>query len=613
MTQPKSPMSPKTPMTRRNFGRLAAVPVLLGALSGLPAGPAQAAEAPATRTRPAAGTQGVRRAMRRAAVFMDEHVSYRGGYVWSYLPDLSTTWGEMEARRTMCWVQPPGTPTVGHSLLDAYHATGDEAFYRAAERTGLALVRAQLPIGGWNYIHDFAGESSLREWYATIGANGWRLEEFQHYYGNATFDDAGTSTAAQLILRLYVERRHPAFKASLNRVIDFMLRAQLRGGPADGGWPQRFPAFSGSVGETPWPDDRPSWLPADVGHGMEDGDYTRHVTFNDDVLGENIKFLLMCASALGRRDLNRPVLRAMACLHRLQQPGPQAGWGLQHLAHAVNGRPAGAPAGARSYEPRALTTHTTQTNIRQLFHYFRLTGDHAYLRRVPEAIAWLESCPLSSEQKQENPLLRNSTHPTFVELGSNRARFVHRFGSNIRNGAYYYDHDHRNTLSHYSGGRSVDIAGLRSTYDELMAMSRAEVAELRARSPLAPGRPYALPRYFGIRDLELTDLFREAPLPLPDVTDAQADALVAGLGAKDHWLGPIGTTTNPYRGPAPATPYDGTAFMSKHVGDTYDTSPYNPSDPPAEPPYEPRESAEGITTSTYTGNMAKLIAYVATS
>jgi hypothetical protein len=33
---------------------------------------------------------------------------------------------------------------------------------------------------------DFAGDRSLKEWYNTIGKNGWRLEEFQHYYGNDT-------------------------------------------------------------------------------------------------------------------------------------------------------------------------------------------------------------------------------------------------------------------------------------------------------------------------------------------------------------------------------------------------------------------------------------------
>ena len=56
---------------------------------------------------------------------MMEKVSYNGGFVWNYLPDFSRQWGEMEAKRTMVWIQPPGTPSMGHLLLDAYHATGD--------------------------------------------------------------------------------------------------------------------------------------------------------------------------------------------------------------------------------------------------------------------------------------------------------------------------------------------------------------------------------------------------------------------------------------------------------------------------------------------------------
>ena len=36
--------------------------------------------------------------MKRATTFMVEKVSTSGGYVWSYLPDLSRRWGEMEAR-----------------------------------------------------------------------------------------------------------------------------------------------------------------------------------------------------------------------------------------------------------------------------------------------------------------------------------------------------------------------------------------------------------------------------------------------------------------------------------------------------------------------------------
>ncbi|MFI6344345.1 pectate lyase [Streptomyces sp. NPDC050560] len=595
------------PLSRRTFHQLAAATSLAAAPTvPLLATPARAAEptgAHITRAR-------VRTAMRRAAVHMDEQVSYRGAYVWNYLPDLSVTWGEMEARRTMCWVQPPGTPSVGHSLLDAYHATGDARFRRAAERTGLALVEAQLPVGGWNYIHDFAGEESLRDWYATIGANGWRLEEFQHYYGNATFDDAGTSTAAQLILRLYVERRDPRFKRSLDRAIAFVLAAQLRGGAADGGWPQRFPAHPGSVSRTPWPEHRPDWLPRDAQHGMEDGDYTGYATFNDDVLGENIKFLLMCVSALGRRDLIAPVRRAMECLRRLQQPAPQAGWGLQHLSRARGGRPAGAPAGARSYEPRALASHTTQTNVQQLFHYFRLTGDRTYLDGVPAALDWLDTCELTARQITENPLLAGNTHPTFVELGTNRAKFTHRFGSGIRNGAYYYDYDHHDTLSHYSSGRKIDTAGMRATHEELAALSDAEVAELRARSPLTGHGRIPLPRYYSLRDITLSDLLRDAPLDPPEVPAAEAAELVAGLGDRDYWLTPLDQITNPYRGPGTTKPYDGRAYMSKNVGDTRDTSPYDPKDPPTERPYEPADPPLGISTEAYAANMARLIAYV---
>ncbi|QDL73796.1 pectate lyase [Streptomyces malaysiensis subsp. malaysiensis] len=455
------------------------------------------------------------------------------------------------------------------------------------------------------------GGKSLEDWYETIGANGWRLEEFQHYYGNATFDDAGTSAAAQLILRLYVERGDRRFEKALDRAIGFVLAAQFGTGVADGGWPQRFPAYHGSVSRMPWPERRPSWLPDDVTHGMEDGDYTQHVTFNDDVLGENIKFLLMCVSALGRRDLIAPVRRAMECLRRMQQPGPQAGWGLQHLSRAKHGRQAGAPAGARSYEPRALTTHTTQTNIQQLFHYFRLSGDRKYLSRVPEALDWLDSCRLTERQIAENPLLAGRTHPTFVELGTNRARFVHRFGSNIRNGAYYHDYDHRGTLSHYSAGRSVDVEGLRDEYGQLASMTPAEVAKIRARSPLVSDAPIPLPPYFSPRDIQLSDLLRDAPLPLPVVSDAEAAALVAGLGDRDHWLTRLDAVTNPYEGPGARKPYDGKAYMSKNVGDLRDTSPYNPQDPPAEPPYQPREAPLGISSAAYVANMAKLIGYVA--
>jgi hypothetical protein len=213
---------------------------------------------------------------------MSEEAAVDGGYVWQYLPDFSRRWGELEATPTMIWVQPPGTATVGHLFLDAYHATGDEYYFEAAKAAADALIRGQHAAGGWNYVIDTAGEDSLKRWYETVGKNAWRLEEFQRYYGNATFDDAGTSEASQLLLRVYLEKRERKYRAPLEKAIAFVLDSQY----ANGGWPQRYPFVqSGGL------------------HGHED--YTPYITFNDDVAGENLEFLIYAYHGLatnGRGD-----------------------------------------------------------------------------------------------------------------------------------------------------------------------------------------------------------------------------------------------------------------------------------------------------------------------
>ena len=554
-----------------------------------------------------------RSALKQAADYMDEVVSFRGGYVWSYAPDLSQQFGEMEAYRTMCWIQPSGTPSVGHAYLDAYHATGDERFYQAAFRTAMAVKQAQRSEGGWNYIHDFAGEGNLKRWYGTIGRNGWRLEEFQHYYGNATFDDATTAVAAQFMLRMFLEKKDPRFLIAVLKTVDFIQDAQFGSnlGIADGGWPQRFPHARDSIESMPMPN--AFQLPPDSWAGMEDGDYTLHVTFNDDVMGENIKFLTMCVMSLGMTWLVRDIRRAMDCMKRLQQPGPQAGWGLQHLSRPRNGRPAGAPAGARTYEPRSLTTHTTQTNCQQLMNYFTLTGDRSYLARVPEAIAWLKTCPLPPNAVELNPQLGGGrTHPTFVQLGTNDAIYVHRYGSNIHNGAYFFNKNIRDTLSHYSAGRAVNIPALEARHAQLAGMTDAEVEDMVERSPLSARRLRKLPRYFTAvgREVDFPDLFEGATMLTPVVTETEVNTLVSDLGTKGYWTAPVPEVLNPFIGDGPSTPYTGTAYQSKHVGDIYDTSPYPSDNPPAIEPYVPRPRPQFIVTADFIRRMGRLISFV---
>jgi PelA/Pel-15E family pectate lyase len=480
-------------------------------------------------------------AMKRATSAM-EKLSTNGGYVWSYLPDLSRRWGEMEARDTMIWIQPPGTPTVGHLFLDAYHATRDEYYYEAAEKVAGALIWGQQPSGGWNYIVDFAGDRSLREWYDTIGKNGWRLEEFQHYWGNATFDDAGTAESSKFLLRLYAEKRDPKYKPALDKAIQFVIDSQY----PIGGWPQRYPLqheFSH--------------------HGLPD--YTSYITFNDDVAAENIDFLIMCYQALGDPKVLDTITRGMNAFLVTQQGAPQPGWALQYTLDLK-------PAGARTYEPNAIVTHTTAFNIEQLLKFYRLTGDTKFLARIPEALDWLDSMKLPSGVATPS----NRTHPTFVEIGTNKPLYVHRDGSNVVNGRYYFDYNPKNTLVHYGSFRLIDVAGLRKRYAEAKALSPAEAVK---GSPLVPGRGLIpLPRFFAVEPRSNTSV----------------QSVIASLSPEGYWIVPLRTNSHVYRGDGSTKVAPGD-FSQTHVGDETDTSPY------------PDEKIAGISTEAFVRNMSVLI------
>lgn len=499
--------------------------------------------------------------MKIASQFMMDKVSYRGGFVWSYLPDFSRQWGELEARRSMIWMQPPGTASVGHLFLDAYHATGDEFYYSAAERVAGAIIYAQHPSGGWNYVADFAGEAALREWYATIGKNAWRLEEFQHYYGNATFDDVGTAEAAKFLLRLYVEKLDPKYRPALDKAIDFMLVSQY----PIGGWPQRFPLMH----------DHPA---------KDHADYSSYITFNDDVAAENIDFLLMCYQILGEARVREPVIRAMNTFLVTQLGQPQPGWALQYTPELV-------PAGARSYEPKSLHTPTTAENIQQLIKFYRMTGETKFLARIPEALAWLESLTLPGKPEYEG-----RSHPSFIEIGTNKALFTHRRGANVSNGEYYVDYIPGNMLEHYKSTSAINLAKLRADYQAALAIKPEEVT---SNSPLKTMGEIALPRYFTLGKVSVSDLnFRAQKTTTGKNLEEQAELLVTTLNQQGYWPTPLYYTTNPYKGTAPMLKPN-SDYAVTMVGDEWDTSPYPVNKP-----------VMGISTGAYIKNMGVLIQYL---
>src|SRR5690606_22167131 len=312
----------------------------------------------------------VKQTMLKATKFMVEEVSTHGGYVGFYFEDLSRRWGELEAFDTQIWVQKPGTVRMGYLFLDDYQITKDEYYYQAAERVAEALIWGQHPGGGWNYMIDFAGDRSLKEWYNTIGKNAWGFEEHNQYYVNATFDDGTTSKAAELLLRIYLEKLDPRFKPALDKAIDFILEAQY---PL-GGWPQRYPLMH----------NHPH-------HGKED--YTSFYTYNDDVIWGNLEFLIDCYYTLGEQRLLDPIHRAMNFFILTQQGNPQGGWTEQYDMNLQ-------PAQARTYEPAGLMPSATFRIAMRMLDFYKYTGDRRYLSRIPDAIEWLKAARLPENQTE---------------------------------------------------------------------------------------------------------------------------------------------------------------------------------------------------------------------
>jgi hypothetical protein len=179
------------------------------------------------------------------------------------------------------------------------------------------------------------------------------------------------------------------------------------------------------------------------------------------------------------------------------------------------------------------------------------------------------------------------THPTFIELGTNKPLYVHRHGSNVFNGEYTVDYDPRKTIGHYSAFRRIDVAGLRRQYEAAKAMKPEDAVK---GSPLQPGAGVAeLPRFFAA---PANAPATTGPAPIAD----RVAHVIAALNERGYWPTKLGSTSHPFReGPVPATSAD---FSQTNAGDELDTSPYND------------DVTIGISTAGYIENMSVLIRFV---
>ena len=513
-------------------------------------------------------------AMLNATKFMVDEVSYNGGYVWNYLPDFSRRWGEFEAFETMIWVQHPGTVSMAHTFLDAYELTGNEYYYKAAEKAVNALIWGQSEYGGWHYMIDFAGDRSLKYWYnLDIGSALWGGQEYHYYYGNDTFDDDVTSDAARVILRIYLENLDPKFKPSLDKAIDFILESQY---PL-GGWPQRYPLRYDHVKK-----------------GIPD--YSSYYTFNDDVIWENINFLTQSYLTLGQERFLDPIRRGMQFYLLSLQGNPQRGWGAQHGMDLK-------PVQARTFEPEALAPSYTVNNAMHLIRFYEWTGDRKFIAPIPDILSWLEDARLPVEQTDNG----RYTHPTWVEIGTGKPLYVHRRGSNRLHGEYYIDYSDEKLITHYGQKTNLEsrIKTLRDEYQRVNALSPDEAT---VNSPLKPSRfegdePESTPQnYYYLQGTSFDEIPTNsvASETLDDIpTDSEIKEIINALDEQHRWLVMHARTSQPFIGLEDAQEELTDEYCCAHPGDKTDTTAFND---PTDQDY--------ISTREYINNMNLLMKYI---
>jgi len=180
------------------------------------------------------------------------------------------------------------------------------------------------------------------------------------------------------------------------------------------------------------------------------------------------------------------------------------------------------------------------------------------------------------------------THPTFVEIGTNKAIYVHRKGSNVKYGYYYVDYKNDQLLGHYNGRRFVPVEKLKEEFNRLSALSPEEVTK---DSPLKVEQfnGQGTPQHFY--DLNRDDFNWPA-------SELEAKKIILSLDSQNRWLTKHAMTSHPYIGDGQKQEATD-QYASTNVGDETDTSPYrDPSD------------QEYISTSEYLRNMQLLINYL---
>ncbi|MEW5684540.1 MAG: pectate lyase [Pseudomonadota bacterium] len=230
------------------------------------------------------------------------------------------------------------------------------AWYGGSEARHIAevIVSFQSPAGGW-------GKNSPRNGPVRLAGQAWSGEET--YVG--TIDNDATITELRFLARVIANTPGDGYRASFGRGVRWLLAAQY----PNGGWPQVWPLAGG---------------------------YHDAVTFNDNAMAATLGLLRDVAAGQGdyafvepslRREADGAWRRGLAALLAAQTPA--GGWPQQVDTLTL------APAGARNFEPAALTSAETADIL--LFLMALPAPSPEVVRAVHAGAAWLAATPVKDK------------------------------------------------------------------------------------------------------------------------------------------------------------------------------------------------------------------------
>ncbi|WP_169974200.1 pectate lyase [Tautonia rosea] len=340
-------------------------------------------------------------ALHAAVSFFTEKVASHGAYVWRVSSDLTDRRGEGIASPTMAWVQPPGTPSVGEALLDAYLDTDDPLLLDAALDAAHALCLGQMNSGGWFYSIEFDPAKRPAFDYRD---NPDRPAKASRSQRMTTLDDDTTQASLRFLIRMdeTLDFADPRIHDAVRYGLDALLAAQH----PNGGWYVWWDSFPKPLSEDDYPI-LPACYPETWLREWPNTWLGRYVT-NDNLMPDVIETLLLAHRTYDDPRYLTAARRAGDFLILAQMPDPQPAWAQQYNV-AMH------PEWSRKFEPPAISGGESQGILQVLMRLYRASGDPKYLEPIPKALDYLRR-----SQLPDGRLAR------FYELRTNRPLYFTR-------------------------------------------------------------------------------------------------------------------------------------------------------------------------------------------